>query len=108
MDGKEAFVGGHNVGDEYLGLDPKLSPWRDTHVRIRGPVTLEAQVTFLEDWQWATGEVPELNWIPEKAPDGDTVALCLPTGPADDLETARCNRCNRLAPLRTFLLRAAR
>jgi cardiolipin synthase len=88
VDGKEAFVGGHNVGDEYLGMDPKLSPWRDTHVRVRGPVTLEAQLTFIEDWQWATGDVPELNWLPEKAPQGDTVALCLPTGPADDLETA--------------------
>ncbi len=88
VDGKEAFVGGHNVGDEYLGKDPKLSPWRDTHVRVRGPVTLEAQMTFLEDWQWATGRIPELNWMPEKAPNGDTVALCLPTGPADELETA--------------------
>lgn len=88
VDGKEAFVGGHNVGDEYLGKDPVLSPWRDTHVRVRGPVVLEAQVTFFEDWRWATQSTPELNWIPEKAPDGDTVALCLPTGPADNLETA--------------------
>ncbi len=88
VDGKEAFVGGHNVGDEYLGKDPKLSPWRDTHVVVRGPVVLEAQVTFVEDWQWATDSVPELNWTPEKAPRGDTIALCLPTGPADELETA--------------------
>ena len=88
VDGKEAFVGGHNVGDEYLGMDPVLTPWRDTHVRVRGPVVLEAQVTFVEDWRWATDTIPELNWSPEKAPGGDTVALCLPTGPADDLETA--------------------
>jgi len=88
VDGKEALVGGHNVGDEYLGKDPELSPWRDTHVVVRGPVALEAQVTFVEDWRWATESVPELNWIPEKAPSGDTVALCLPTGPADELETA--------------------
>ncbi len=88
VDGKEAFVGGHNVGDEYLGMDPVLSPWRDTHVRLRGPVVLEAQVTFVEDWRWATDRVPELNWVPEKAPGGDRIALCLPTGPADDLETA--------------------
>lgn len=88
VDGKEAFVGGHNVGDEYLGKDPVLSPWRDTHVRVRGPVVLEAQLTFIEDWRWATQSIPDLNWIPEKAPEGDTVALCLPTGPADDLETA--------------------
>ena len=87
VDGREAFVGGHNVGDEYLGLDSKLSPWRDTHVAFRGPVVLAAQVAFAEDWQWATGEVPELNWEPEQAPGGNALAMCLPTGPADEFET---------------------
>ena len=38
VDGRVAYVGGHNVGDEYLGKDPMLSPWRDTHVALRGPV----------------------------------------------------------------------
>ena len=87
VDGKEAFVGGHNVGDEYLGKHPTLTPWRDTHVAVRGPVVLETQVTFVEDWQYVTGEIPELNWIPEKAPQGNVLALCLPTGPADKFET---------------------
>ena len=87
VDGKEAFVGGHNVGDEYVGKHPTLTPWRDTHVAIRGPVVLEAQVSFVEDWRWITDEIPELNWVPEKAPEGDIVALCLPTGPADKYET---------------------
>lgn len=87
VDGKEAFVGGHNVGDEYVGKHPTLTPWRDTHVAVRGPVVLEVQVTFVEDWRWATGETPQLNWTPEKAPNGDVLALCMPTGPADSLET---------------------
>lgn len=30
VDGLKAYVGGHNVGDEYVDKDPKLSPWRDT------------------------------------------------------------------------------
>ncbi len=89
VDGEEAFIGGHNVGDEYLGKDPKLSPWRDTHVQLRGPVVLEAQLTFVEDWHWATQvPLPTLNWTPGKAPHGDSIALCLPTGPADQLESA--------------------
>ncbi len=87
VDGTEAFVGGHNVGDEYIGKHATLTPWRDTHVALRGPVVLECQVSFLEDWRWATGKTPELNWEPEKAPDGDVLALCLPTGPADEFET---------------------
>ena len=87
IDGREAFVGGHNVGDEYVGKHPTLTPWRDTHVALRGPVVLATQVSFVEDWQWATGDVLELNWDPEPAPEGDMLAMCLPTGPADKLES---------------------
>ena len=48
---------------------------------------LGVQASFVEDWYWATRERPKLNWIPQAAPNGKTVALCLPTGPADELET---------------------
>ena len=58
VDGRETWVGGHNVGDEYLGLDPKIGPWRDTHVRISGPAALLAQVVFAGDWYWSTREPP--------------------------------------------------
>jgi cardiolipin synthase len=89
VDGRVAWIGGHNVGDEYLGKDPKLGHWRDTHVRIEGPAVLKAQLSFVEDWRWATGSVPELNWAPTAASDGSGVpVLIIPTGPADDLETA--------------------
>ncbi len=89
VDGRAAFVGGHNVGDEYLGLDPKVGPWRDTHVKVEGPVVQCVQVSCVEDWHWATGEeMPGLEWNPVGARDGHGGALCLPSGPADDLETA--------------------
>ena len=60
VDGDVAFVGGHNVGDEYLGKDPVLTPWRDTHVALRGPVVQSIQVPFVEDWKWATGETKDI------------------------------------------------
>ncbi len=87
VDGKIAYVGGHNVGDEYLGRDPVLTPWRDTHVELRGPVVQVIQAPFVEDWNWATGDMPQLKWDPKRAEDGDVAAACLPTGPADRLET---------------------
>jgi cardiolipin synthase len=87
VDGDVAFVGGHNVGDEYLGKDPVLAPWRDTHVELRGPVVQCIQAPFVEDWNWATGNTPELDWDPERAAGGTVAAACLPTGPADALET---------------------
>ncbi len=89
VDGEIAFVGGHNVGDEYLGLDKKVGPWRDTHVKVEGPVVQCVQVSWTEDWHWATdGDVEDLEWNPASAHDGKAGALCLPSGPADDLETA--------------------
>ncbi len=89
VDGKEAWIGGHNVGDEYLGKDPKFGHWRDTHVRIEGPAVLKAQLSFLEDWYWATSQGLELSWKAEAAKDGsDARVLIIPSGPADPLETA--------------------
>ncbi len=89
VDGLVGFVGGHNVGDEYLGLDRKVGPWRDTHVRVEGPVVQCVQVSWIEDWHWALGTEPgELNWRLPPARKAGIGALCLPSGPADELETA--------------------
>jgi cardiolipin synthase len=88
VDGKVAWVGGHNVGDEYLGRDPKFGHWRDTHTRIEGPAALGAQLSFAEDWYWATDRRLDLSWTPVAAADGDVPVLILPSGPADALETA--------------------
>jgi cardiolipin synthase len=93
VDGKETWVGGLNIGDEYLGKDKKLSPWRDTHLKIQGPAALVAQSIFWSDWYWADHKLLEnLNWDPVAAPgipagEGQNV-LVLGSGPADELETA--------------------
>ena len=89
VDGKSTWVGGLNVGDDYLGEDPKLSPWRDTHLHIQGPVALAAQSSFLTDWHWANHEIlTGLSWTPQPAPGSSQNALILASGPADKLETA--------------------
>ncbi|MEM8853205.1 MAG: cardiolipin synthase [Pseudomonadota bacterium] len=86
VDGQVGFVGGHNVGDEYLGGDKRLTPWRDTHVRLEGPVVAQLQLVFLEDWYWCTEEQLSLQWLPDRAA-ADVNALVLASGPADDVET---------------------
>jgi len=88
VDGRVAWVGGHNVGDEYLGRDPKFGHWRDTHVRIEGPSVLGAQLSFVEDWYWATGTRLDVSWHPVPAGGDDVPMLIIPSGPADELETA--------------------
>ena len=86
-DGRAAVVGGLNVGDEYMGLHPRLTPWRDTAMRIEGPEVLAVQLAFVEDWHWATRETPLLSWEPHPSETGDRIAFVLPSGPADEFET---------------------
>jgi cardiolipin synthase A/B len=88
VDGREAWIGGHNVGDEYMGRDPKFGPWRDTHVRIEGPAAIEVQHSFAEDWHWATGKIPEVTWTPVASRRSDQDVIVIPSSPADVRETA--------------------
>lgn len=82
-DGKRGWLGGLNVGNEYLAED-----WRDTHLQIAGPAVLHLQVSFLEDWRWATDDLPRLSWAPHVVHGRGVPVLILPTGPADRVETA--------------------
>lgn len=50
VDGKVGYVGGFNIGDQYLGTDPKFGYWRDTHLRIVGQAALMLTVRFAMDW----------------------------------------------------------
>ena len=85
-DGKVAFIGGLNVGDEYLGRDQRFGEWRDTHLEMRGPVVQAVQLVFLEDWFWAANEVPDLSWETDLE-EADQVAAVIPTGPADPADS---------------------
>lgn len=89
VDGREGWVGGLNIGEEYLGRDADIGAWRDTHLHLVGPAALGLQLVFVEDWHWATTEVLELDWTPTEAPDGaDVAAVMVASGPADPVETA--------------------
>jgi cardiolipin synthase len=61
VDGKLAFTGGLNVGDEYhRGFREEDGGWRDAHVRVRGPAVRYLEAVFLESWFRADG--PDLPW----------------------------------------------
>ncbi|WP_233843647.1 cardiolipin synthase [Dyella sp. 2HG41-7] len=85
VDGHVGFLGGLNVGDEYLGLKPPLAPWRDTHLQLSGPAVFDLQRSFAEDWHWVTGELPPL--LSPLAAHGSAYTLIAPTGPADPQES---------------------
>lgn len=79
VDGIIGLTGGINIGREYLGLDPEVGEWRDTHVRIEGPAVLGMQQTFIEDWLHTTDELLDSGrYFPEPssvAPGAATVQV---------------------------------
>ncbi|MGL6108117.1 cardiolipin synthase [Romboutsia sp.] len=56
IDGKTGFIGGNNVGDEYLGKNSKFGNWRDTHLKLIGDSVMDLNIVFLLDWRYTTKE----------------------------------------------------
>ena len=74
-DGKVGMTGGVGIAEEWTGDAEDADHWRDTHVRVRGPVVRGFQGTFAENWLEATGEVlagdaylPDLDPIADGGP----------------------------------------
>jgi cardiolipin synthase len=82
VDGVKGFVGGINVGDDYLGQYPKLGYWRDTHLEIEGDAVYFLQNVFLNDWQLASGEkIADPALFPEHHCKGDEQIQIVSSGP---------------------------
>lgn len=56
IDNKVAYVGGFNIGREYIGMEPKFGYWRDTHLRVCGEAIMGLELRFLLDWNYAAKE----------------------------------------------------
>lgn len=54
IDGRIGYIGGFNVGDEYLSLSDRFGYWRDTHLRIEGSAVHPLQTRFILDWNQAS------------------------------------------------------
>lgn len=54
VDGYVGFVGGLNIGNEYLGKDESIGFWRDTHLRLKGEGVRDLQLIFIQDWYYMT------------------------------------------------------
>jgi cardiolipin synthase A/B len=71
-DGRVGMTGGVGIAEEWEGNAEDPEHWRDTHVRIRGPVVRGLQGAFAENWLEATGEVlAGPDWLPELDPVTD-------------------------------------
>ena len=87
VDGRVAFTGGMNIGDEYIGRSLAFGFWRDAHLRVVGPEVWQHQLVFAEDWYFATGEVlPDAASFPPPAAAGVVTAQTISGGP--EMETS--------------------
>jgi cardiolipin synthase A/B len=71
IDGKIGYLGGFNIGKEYIDEDPKLSPWRDYHLKITGESVAYLQKEFFVDW---------LEYSTEEFSDESSYCVNLPPG----------------------------
>ncbi|MBW9152388.1 cardiolipin synthase [Clostridium estertheticum] len=83
IDGKYGYIGGFNIGDEYLGLSKKFGFWRDTHLFIQGDALDALQLHFLMDWRFASKEnsVFDDKYFPHRPHLGKTGLQIVSSGP---------------------------
>ncbi len=94
IDGEEGFIGGFNVGREYLGLDKKFGYWRDTHMKLHGSAVLGLQIRFLLDWNYASGKNLFLldKYFTQEIPHKGNVGMqIISSGPDSKWATIRDN-----------------
>lgn len=83
IDGQIGYLGGINVGDEYLGLSQQFGDWRDTHLRLKGESVDSLQYRFLLDWNFATNNdlIGEQKYFPKKEVKGESAVQIVSSGP---------------------------
>ncbi len=88
IDGSYGYVGGFNVGDEYINKDEAFGYWRDTHIKICGDAVDDLNERFLLDWCHASGEKISryANYIFEKGKDTGEVGIQIVTSGPDHKE----------------------
>lgn len=91
IDGQIGFIGGFNVGNEYISLKKKMGYWRDTHLKIFGSAVHDMQTRFLLDWRAASNEEVLRNSKyyprPEKTgTSGIQIVSCGPDSPQEEIK----------------------
>ncbi|MFC3747493.1 cardiolipin synthase [Paenibacillus sp. GCM10012306] len=87
IDGDVGFMGGLNVGDEYLSRSKTYGFWRDTHMLVRGEAVRTMQIIFLQDWMHTTGEkILEQDYLSPKLRymAGDGAVQIIASGPDNE------------------------
>lgn len=90
VDGRIGFTGGMCIDDKWQGNADSPDRWRETQVRVEGPVVLQMQAVFAANWLQTTSSLllgPE--YFPKPARNGDSRAQCIKSGPDEGSENIR-------------------
>lgn len=99
IDGRVGYLGGMNIGKEYMSLDPKYSPWRDGHIRLVGDAVADLQYRFIKDYLLVCEDEADERHIKQRLNDYDKSSLVInpcpiqivsagPDTPTDDIKMA--------------------
>ncbi|HEX6594026.1 MAG TPA: cardiolipin synthase [Bacillota bacterium] len=87
VDGKIGYIGGFNIGDEYLGKSRKFGYWRDTHLRMEGLAVNHMQTRFILDWNQASRhDILYEERFYSAQPVGDVGVQIVSSGPDSEWE----------------------
>lgn len=86
VDGRVGFTGGLNVGQEYVDGGPHFEAWRDTFLRIEGPLVAQLRTVFAQDWAWTADAPLGAPPCPARPVLGGVPGLVTASGPTDPIE----------------------
>ena len=90
VDGTIGYLGGLNIGDEYINRNPKYPFWRDTHFKIEGEAVYVLQNIFFKTWRFVAEEVPEgQEYFPKQGKVGRELIQVVPSGPDYEWESIK-------------------
>ncbi|WP_425501853.1 cardiolipin synthase [Paraliobacillus salinarum] len=104
IDGNIGYIGGFNIGDEYLGESEKFGYWRDTHLRVIGESVRNMQIRYILDWNQASRNtiLYEDRYF-ESNPKGDVGIQIVSSGPDSDWEQIKIGYIKMIMEAREYV-----
>ena len=90
IDGRIGFTGGVGIADEWLGNADAPNHWRETQVRVEGPVVTQMQFAFMDNWVKSRGEIlTGLDYFPAVPPTGEQLTQVIKSSPSEGSSTVK-------------------
>jgi cardiolipin synthase len=90
VDGEVGFSGGVGIADNWLGDADSKEHWRETVIRVEGPVVTQMQSAFMDNWVKSRGELlTGLDYFPQVKPRGDHITQVIKSSPSEGSSTVK-------------------